>query len=49
MTVKQTRKVNRSADTGKFVPESEAQKHPKTTVTETITITKKPIPKKGKK
>lgn len=29
-------KIHRSADTGKFVKESYAEKHPKTTVKETV-------------
>lgn len=39
------RKVVRSAITGQFVPEVEAKRHPKTTVTETI---KYPNPTKKK-
>lgn len=35
------RKVVRSAITGQFVPEVEAKRHPKTTVTETIKYPKK--------
>lgn len=33
-----TKKVVRSAKTGKFVKKSKAKSHPKTTVTETITL-----------
>ena len=33
-----TRKVNRSAITGKFVTEDYAHRHPKTTVKETVKI-----------
>lgn len=36
-----TRKVNRSAETGQFVTEGYAEKHPKTTVTETVKVPKK--------
>ncbi len=31
-----TRKVNRSAATGRFVTKSTTQRHPKTTVTQTV-------------
>lgn len=41
-----TTKVNRDAGTGKFVTEKYTEKHPKTTVTETV---KKPTPKNNKK
>ena len=37
-----TRKIGRSAKTGKFIPVSEARRRPATTVVETI---KKPKPK----
>jgi hypothetical protein len=36
-----TRKIHRDAGTGQFVPAKEVKKHPKTTVTETVKITKK--------
>ncbi|MGA9698127.1 hypothetical protein ACVBEE_06685 [Acinetobacter sp. ANC 3781] len=35
-----TKKVSRDAGTGRFVTEKYAQKHPKTTVTETVKPTK---------
>jgi len=38
---KKTRKIHRSAVNGKFVKKSYAEKHPKTTVKETIKTTKK--------
>ena len=41
---KVTRKIHRSAITGKFVPKDYAKKHPKTTVTETVIV---PIKKKN--
>jgi hypothetical protein len=41
-----TKKINRSAETGQFVTEKEVEKHPKTTVTETVKIK---IPKKPSK
>lgn len=41
---KTTRKIHRSAITGRFVPKDYAKKHPKTTVTETV-----PVPRKKKK
>lgn len=31
-----TKKITRSAATGKFVSKADAKKHPKTTVTETV-------------
>jgi len=34
-----TRKISRSAETGKFVTKQTAQRKPKTTVTETVTET----------
>ncbi len=40
-----TKKVYRSAETGEFVPKKEVEKHPKTTVTETVK-TKPPTKKK---
>lgn len=36
-----TRKVSRSAVTGRFVKKRYAEKHPKTTVTETVKTPKK--------
>ena len=35
-----TKKVSRSAETGRFVPKAEAKRHPATTVTETVKATK---------
>lgn len=36
-----SRKVSRSAKTGRFVPKKYADKHPSTTVTETVKTSKK--------
>jgi len=41
------RKVSRDAGTGKFIPQKEAERRPKTTVTETVPVPK-PTHKKGK-
>ncbi len=35
------RKIHRSAETGQFVTKKNAEKHPKTTVTETVKVPKK--------
>ena len=35
------RKVHRDAVTGKFVPEEYVKKHPKTTVTETMKVSRR--------
>ena len=37
-----TRKIGRSAETGKFIPVSEARRRPATTVVETIKTKPKP-------
>jgi len=42
-----TKKIGRDAETGKFMPVAEAQKHKKTAVVETIKV-KTPPPKKKK-
>jgi hypothetical protein len=39
-------KITRSAKTGRFVPKSQAKKHPSTTVTETVKRPKKSPKKK---
>jgi len=40
-----TKKVDKSADTGRFVTKKEVEKHPKTTYTQTVPTKN---PKKGK-
>jgi len=41
MAKKSVRKVHRSAITGKFITERYARRNPKTTVTETVKVTRK--------
>lgn len=36
-----TRKIHRDAGSGRFVPPSEAKRRPKTTVTETVKVSRK--------